>query len=93
MLGRRISFYIGPKSLTQLFILLMKLCAIVLPVTLLIMAFRDNNFLAAGSLACFVLAVVLYLCDRKFSRSYLFVIFLCCIIAGIISMFICLAKV
>ena len=88
MFGRRRYFYISPESIAQYFIFLMKLCVIVFPITLFAMVYRDHNILAAVSLGFFVLAIISYLSDRKFSRSYLFYTFLLSLLVGIATMFI-----
>lgn len=92
MFGRRRYFYISPESIAQCFIYLMKLGAIVFPITLLAMVYRVHNILAAVSLGFFVLAIISYLTDRKSSRSYLFYTFLLSMLAGIVTMFVCFAK-
>lgn len=92
MFGRRRYFYISPESIAQCFILLMKLCAIVFPITLAAMVYRDHNILAAVSLGFFILSIIFYLSDKKFSRPYLFYTFLLSLLAGIVTMFVCFAK-
>ena len=57
------------------------------------MVYRDHNILAAVSLGFFVLAIIPYLSDRKFSRSYLFYTFLLSLLVGIATMFIFFSHV
>ena len=92
MFGRRRYFYISPESIAQCFIFLMKLCVIVFPITLFAMVYSDHNILAAVSLGIFVLAIISYFSDRKFSHSYLFYTFLLYLLAGLVTMFICIAQ-